>query len=118
MARSRPRRKNQSMKTNLKVAKKFWRYMQDSNQFPTTRTELRHLHKTSFSPVLTEPMEQKVTFCSILWCFRSKHMKIIEWRATEERESIVYKPGRRPEDAGEGVDNGFDELKKKLVGER
>ena len=120
MGRGGRRRNQPSMKVNLKVARKFWHYMQDSKKYPTTRKDLRDLHKVSFCPMLTDASEQKVKFCAILWCFRSKHLKIIQWTATGDRDNIVYKPGRRPteETEEESVDLGFARLKQKLVEER
>ena len=112
MGRGRRRRNRPSKKVlhNLIVARKFWHYMQDSSQYPTTRKDLRDLHKTSFCPMLTDASEQKVKFCALLWCFRSKHMKVIQWTAVGDRENIVYKE--------EPVDHGFARLKQRLVEER
>ena len=124
------RRKPQSMKENLRVAKKFWRYMQDSNQLLRTRTELKGLYKSDFWPALTDPSQKEVTFCSVMWCFRSKHMRIIEWRPVGDREAIVYRPGRMVTrddlrrdrtQSQENVDENlgqFAEIKKKLVSQR
>ena len=46
-------------------------------------------------------------------------MRIFDRTSTEDPENIVYKRGLRPPtEGGENVDESFDELKKKLVGER
>ena len=126
-------RKNPAMKETFKVAKKFWRYMKDSNQLLGTRTELRHLYKTAFWPALTDPFQKGVSFGTIMWCFRSKSMSIIEWTPPNDREEIVYRPGRsvavdqsyvlrRERRQSQGTEGGnlddFAEIKKKLVSQR
>ena len=127
------KRMDQALRHDLKVANMFWRYMKDSDQLLGTRTELRNLYKTSFWPALTDPIQRRVAFCSVMYCFRSKHMKIIEWKPVNDRENIVYRPGRRvavdqsyvlrrerqesQEPEGENLGD-FAEIKKKLVSPR
>ena len=128
---------------NMKVANKFWRYMNDHNQLLETKAELRVLYRVSFIPTLKDPVEKLVIFKDVMWCFRSKTMKVIEWRSADDREKIVYRKvrkrktvsldqsfvikreGKRNEtqskQSQEGrkeADDGFTELKKKLVGQR
>ena len=117
----------------VRVSRKFWRYMKDSNQLLGTRTELRLLYKDSFQPTLKNEMEKMVLFGEVMWYFRSKKMKVIEWRPANDRENIVYQKGKtvavdqsyvlkrerkqtqesRKENLG-----AFAELKKKLVEQR
>jgi hypothetical protein len=70
-----------------------------------------------------------------MWCFRSKRMKIIEWRPPDDRERIVYRKGKtvavdqsyvmkrrrkrkkKQENESETSD-GVNELKEKLVMQR
>ncbi len=107
--------------------------MKDSNQLLGTRTELRLLYKDSFQPTLKNEMEKMVLFGEVMWYFRSKKMKVIEWRPANDRENIVYQKGKtvavdqsyvlkrerkqtqesRKENLG-----AFAELKKKLVEQR
>jgi hypothetical protein len=96
--------------------------MQDSNQLLGTRTELRRLYKSNFWPALTDPFHKKVSFSSIMWCFRSKHMGVIERKAVGEREVIVYIRGQgdqRQSQRNEEESLGdFAEIKKKIVAPR
>ena len=129
---------------NFKVAKKFWRYMKKHDQLLETKAELRILYRDNFIPTLSDPVEKSVIFKDILWCFRSKKMKLIEWRPASDRQSIVYRKVRkrntvsldqsfvirREEKRKKMQDSqqkqekpretvvGFAELKKKLVGQR
>lgn len=119
MARS---RRKHSLKVIMKVAKKFWRYMQDCNQLVETRLELRSLYENNFLPVLEDPGEKSVKFCSVLWCFRSRNMKVIRWTESGDREKLIYlKPKARHSDK-ESSENmtevGFAEVKKILASER
>ena len=128
----------------FKVAIKFWRYMIDHDKMLETRSELRILYKSNFCPTLFDPIEKLVRFKDVMWCFRSVEMKVIEWRPVNDRENIVYsrkvrkrktvslnqsfvikREGKRNERSStqsqEGrreTDDGFNELKKKLVGQR
>ena len=124
---------NQSYKNDFLVAEKFWRYMKQNKKLLGTRTELRHLYKSGFLPTLTKDIEKDVPFAQVLWCFRSKKMKVIKWTPPNDRENIVYLKGKtaavnqshvpkrekkpRQEIKNENSDS-FDELKKKLVDQR
>ena len=117
--------------------------MNDHNQLLETRAELRVLYRVSFIPTLKDPVEKLVTFNNVMWCFRSKTMKVIEWRPADDREKIVYRKKRKRktvsldqsfvikredkrnekqskqcQEGRKEADDGFTELKKKLVGQR
>ena len=102
------------------VARKFWAYINDSDQLVATRTELRNLYNNHFLPVLTDYLERSVPFCDVFWMFRIS-LKVVENKPVHDREYIVYLSGREEsrshETQREDVD-GFVELKKKLVDRR
>ena len=124
------RAKKIAVRRNFTVANKFWRYMQDSDQLLRSRRQLRNLFRTDFQPALTDPFEKEVTFGAVMWCFRSTGMGIIEWTPPDNREIIVYKPGRISSRDGLGRNRAgslenreenlgqFAEIKKKLVSQR
>ena len=113
-------------RTTRNVAKKFLRFMQDSDQLVQTRTELRNLYKNNFLPVLTDPWEKRVQFSYVFWMFRTD-LKVVENRPVHDREVIVYlaereeerqPQERQPQERQRQNEDGFTELKKKLVDRR
>lgn len=94
----RRKRVSLSLAKNLKFAEYFLRFMEKNEIWPSTRTDLREVFKSNFLPMIDDVLQtKKTTFGEVMYCFRSKHMKVIQWTEANDRENIVYLKGPNKE---------------------